>query len=109
MATTAALSGKQYTITAGDHSATIVEVGAGLQRYSVAGTDVTVSYADDELPPKGCGTTLVPWPNRLRGGKYTFEGTAQQLALTDTDSGNAIHGPGALGALGQGAAYHRPG
>jgi aldose 1-epimerase len=89
-----ALSGKQYTITAGDHSATIVEVGAGLQRYSVAGVDVTVSYPDDELPPKGCGTSLVPWPNRIRGGKYTFEGTAQQLALTDTDSGNAIHGLG---------------
>ncbi|MCW2595778.1 MAG: Aldose 1-epimerase [Jatrophihabitans sp.] len=89
-----ALSGKQYTITAGDHAATIVEVGAGLQRYAVGGVDVTCSYGDDIVAPRCCGTTLVPWPNRIRGGRYTFEGTAQQLALTEPAAGNAIHGLG---------------
>lgn len=88
------LSGKQFTITSGAHSATVVEVGAGLQRYTVGGVDITGTYGDDELPPKCCGTTLVPWPNRIRGGRYTFDGIAQQLALTEPDAGNAIHGLG---------------
>jgi aldose 1-epimerase len=89
-----ALSGRQYPIAAGDHEATIVEVGAGLQRYAVGGVDVTCTYGDDVLPPKCCGTTLVPWPNRIRGGRYTFDGAAQQLALTEPAAGNAIHGLG---------------
>jgi aldose 1-epimerase len=88
------LSGRHYQITAGDHEATIVEVGAGLQRYAAGGVDVTCSYGDDVLPPKCCGTTLVPWPNRIREGRYTFDGAAQQLALTEPAAGNAIHGLG---------------
>jgi aldose 1-epimerase len=88
------LTGQQYVIEAGEHRATIVEVGAGLQRYTYRGVDVTCAYGEDVLPPKGCGITLVPWPNRIRGGKYTFEGTEYQLALSEPAAGNAIHGLG---------------
>ena len=86
--------GRKFVIEAGRHRATVVEVGAGLQQYTFGGADVTGSYADDELPPKGCGITLVPWPNRIKDGKYTFEGTSYQLALTEPASRNAIHGLG---------------
>jgi len=89
-----ALTGQQFTIAAGEHEATVVEVGAGLRRYTRAGVDVTCSYSKDVLPPKCCGVVLVPWPNRLRGGRYTFDGAAQQLALTEPAAGNAIHGLG---------------
>jgi aldose 1-epimerase len=88
------LSGRQYVIEAGEHRAVIVEVGAGLQHYTVGDTDITCSYGDDMLPPKCCGTTLVPWPNRIRDGRYTFEGAQQQLALTEPTASNAIHGLG---------------
>jgi aldose 1-epimerase len=88
------LSGRKYVLEAGRHSATVVEVGAGLQRYAVDDEDVTGSYPDDELPPKGCGITLVPWPNRIRCGKYTFGGKEYQLALTEPAARNAIHGLG---------------
>jgi aldose 1-epimerase len=88
------LSGQQYVIAAGGHRATIVEVGAGLQNYTFDGVEVTGSYGEDELPPKGCGITLVPWPNRIRDGKYTFEGATYQLALTEPTARNAIHGLG---------------
>jgi aldose 1-epimerase len=87
-------SGRQYVIEAGEHRATVVEVGAGLQRYTAGAADVTCGYGEDVLPPKGCGSTLVPWPNRIRDGRYTFEGTTQQLALTEPAAGNAIHGLG---------------
>jgi aldose 1-epimerase len=86
------LTGTQFEIKAGRHSATVVEVGAGLRRYSHDGVDVTARYDPWSLPPKGCGATLVPWPNRLRGGRYTFEDTIYQVPLTEPDLGNANHG-----------------
>jgi aldose 1-epimerase len=89
-----ALTGRQFTIAAGEHEATVVEVGAGLRRYAHRGVDVTACYGEDVLPPKGCGGVLVPWPNRLRAGRYTFDGSPQQLALTEPAAGNAIHGLG---------------
>src|SRR4051812_34933558 len=89
-----AMTGRQFTIAAGEHEATIVEVGAGLRRYAVGGTDVTCTYPDGVLPPKCCGVTLVPWPNRIRNGRYTFDGVVQQLALTEPATRNAIHGLG---------------
>ena len=89
-----ALTGRQFTIAAGDHEATVVEVGAGLRRYAHRGVDVTFTYGDGDLPPKGCGAVLVPWPNRLRGGRYSFDGKAYQLPLSEPPTGNAIHGLG---------------
>ena len=88
------LSGRQFPISAGGHEATIAEVGAGLRRYTVDGNDVTCRYAADEMSPKCCGATLVPWTNRIRGGAYSFDGTTYQLALTEPANGNAIHGFG---------------
>jgi aldose 1-epimerase len=88
------LSGQQYVIEAGDHRATVVEVGGALQRYTHRGADVTCTYGEDVLPPKACGIVLVPWPNRIREGKYAFDGTSYQLALTEPAARNAIHGLG---------------
>jgi aldose 1-epimerase len=89
-----ALTGTQFELSAGEFAATIVEVGAGLRRFTFRGIDVTVPYGEDELPPKGSGDVLVPWPNRLRGGHYNFGGQSFQLALTEPAKNNAIHGLG---------------
>jgi aldose 1-epimerase len=89
-----ALTGRQFTIRAGAHEVTVVEVGAGLRRYARGGRDVTFTYADSDLPPKASGAVLVPWPNRVRRGKYTFDGEPQQLPLSDPGTGNASHGLG---------------
>ncbi len=72
----------------------MVEVGAGLRHYAFGGSDVTFAYGEDELPPRCCGAVLVPWPNRLRAGKYSFDGVDYQLPLTEPLAGNAIHGLG---------------
>ncbi len=37
---------------------------------------------------------LLPFPNRLRDGKYSFEGNAYQFQINNTSTGNAIHGYG---------------
>jgi aldose 1-epimerase len=89
-----ALTGTQFTINAGDHQATVVEVGAGLRRYVHRGADVIASYGESDLPPRGAGAVLVPWPNRLRSGRYAFLGRQHQLPINEVVTGNAIHGLG---------------
>jgi aldose 1-epimerase len=85
-------SGEQWTIKSGDHEAVVVEVGGGLRAYRVAGVDVVDGYSEDELPPGGAGQVLAPWPNRIRDGRYVFEGASHQLALTEPSRHNALHG-----------------
>lgn len=89
-----ALSGQQYVIRAGEHEATIAEVGAALRRYTFGSADVVAPFGEDEVQPRSAGGVLVPWPNRLRRGRYTFEGESEQVAITEPDKGNALHGLG---------------
>ena len=85
-------SGAQFEITDGDQRATIVEVGAGLREYEVAGRPVVDPYPVDAMCDGGHGAPLIPWPNRLADGRYRFDGADHQLALTEPTKGNAIHG-----------------
>lgn len=86
------LTGTQYEIEAGDYRATVTELGAGLRELEHAGTPLVTSYQADDLPPHGAGELLSPWPNRIDGGRYTFNGSKYQLALSEPALGNAIHG-----------------
>jgi aldose 1-epimerase len=85
-------TGAQYPIRLGEHAAVAVEVGGGLRTYEVAGQPVVDGYGEDELPPAGAGQVLAPWPNRLRDGRYTWDGETHQLALSEVPNHNAIHG-----------------
>lgn len=86
------LTGRQFPIAAGDLHAVAVEVGGGLRAFSDGDVPVTCSYPDGVLPPKAVGAVLAPWPNRIRDGRYTFEGEGHQLPLTDPSTSTAIHG-----------------
>jgi len=86
------LTGLQYEIEAGPYRATVTELGAGLRELSFRGQPVIAGYEPDELPPAGSGQLLAPWPNRIDGGHYVFDGTDEYLALTEPARGNAIHG-----------------
>ena len=85
-------SGEQVELTHGVHRAVVVEVGAGLREYTVDGGPVVDGYPAAEMCSGGRGQTLIPWPNRIAGGAYEFDGEAQQLPLTEPSAGNAIHG-----------------
>ncbi len=80
-------SGEQYEIAHGERRAVIVEVGGGIREYRTLD-----GYALDEQCKSGRGMVLVPWPNRIEGGSYEWEGETLQLALTEPSSGSAIHG-----------------
>ncbi|MFS8477447.1 MAG: aldose 1-epimerase family protein [Micromonosporaceae bacterium] len=85
-------SGTQWHIAAAGHRAVVVELGGGLRRYDVAGVSVVDGYTEDELCPGAAGQVLAPWPNRIRDGRYRFNGVAYQLPLTEPTRHNAIHG-----------------
>jgi aldose 1-epimerase len=85
-------TGEQFDIAAGDVTATVTEVGAGLRAFAAAGRPYVETFPVDRRPPRGAGTVLVPWPNRTAGGRWTWNGAVQQLALSEPAAGNAIHG-----------------
>lgn len=85
-------SGTQHRISSGEQRATITEVGAMLREYTTGGRDVVVPFREDEHAPVFNGAVLVPWPNRLRDGLYTVDGTEQQLPISEPGRGTALHG-----------------
>lgn len=85
-------SGEQHEIRSGPQHAIVTEVGATLRHYSVAGVDVVDGFDADTFAPSGRGQVLAPWPNRLDGGHYRFEGRDGQAALDEPALQNAIHG-----------------
>lgn len=70
----------------------MVEVGGGLRTYAFGGRDVLAGYPPDARCSAGRGQMLMPWPNRIRDGRYTFAGHDHQLPLSEPDRGNAAHG-----------------
>jgi aldose 1-epimerase len=85
-------SGRQVVLEHGDARAVVVEVGGGLRSYAVGGRELLDGYAEDERCTSARGQVLAPWPNRLRGGRYGFGGVDHQVALTEPETGGAIHG-----------------
>lgn len=85
-------SGDQHRIEADGQEAAVVEVGGGLRTYTVDGVDVLEGYGVDEMAAGGRGQNLLPWPNRIADGRYTFAGEDLQLALTEPGRHNASHG-----------------
>lgn len=72
-------SGEQFIITAGAHRATIVEVGGGVREYAVGDRQVLDPYPIDAMCDGAHGTPLIPWPNRVADGRYTFDGVGYQV------------------------------
>lgn len=85
-------SGRQVEITSGDQRAVAVEVGGGLRSYDQAGVPVVDGYAEDAMVTAARGQPLLPWPNRLHGGSYTWDGESHPVPMDEPEKGNALHG-----------------
>ncbi|MEO6142856.1 MAG: aldose 1-epimerase family protein [Dermatophilaceae bacterium] len=89
---TASPTGKQHQIGLGHQRAVVVQVGGGLRSYDVAGRAVLEGFPAEAPPDGGRGQLLLPWPNRIRDGRYRWAEAEHQLALSEVDKHNAIHG-----------------
>lgn len=85
-------SGEQFEIGHENLRATIVQVGGGLRTLTAGDLEVLDGYPAEEMDHDARGQLLIPWPNRLSGGQYTFEGKKEQLPINETAYDNAIHG-----------------
>lgn len=85
-------SGEQFEISYGEQHAVVVAVGGGLRSYRVADRPVLDGYPVEAMCDGARGQTLVPWPNRIKDGRWTWRGEQRQLALTEPEQHNAIHG-----------------
>lgn len=86
------VTGVRTDLVRGRFTATVGQVGAVLRGFTADGVALTESWSDDRPTPMGCGIVLVPWPNRVRQGRWELDGRVQQLDLTDPGHGGAIHG-----------------
>jgi len=85
-------SGEQIEIAHGDQRAVVVEVGGGLRTYTAGGRAILDGYGETELCVGGRGQPLIPWPNRIRDGRYDWDGRSLQLDISEPERGNAMHG-----------------
>ena len=85
-------SGDQIVLAAGDLTLTLVTWGGGMRELTCGGWAVLDGYGIDEPAPGAAGQPLIPWPNRLAGGRYEFRGRKHQVPLTEPEKHNALHG-----------------
>jgi len=80
----------RWTITGGGYRAEVLEAGGGLGGLWYDDDPVVAATA----PPVagGHGQLLVPWPNRIRDGRYSFAGEEHQLPVSEPEFHNASHG-----------------
>ncbi len=85
-------AGHALALEHGPYRAEVVGVGAGLRSLRHHGIDLIDGSGTDELRPQYRGWVLQPWPNRVGDGRYDHAGISHQLALTEPERGNALHG-----------------
>src|SRR3954452_6749956 len=85
-------SGEPFELHSGHNHAAVAAVGGGLRTYPVGGADLLDGYAAGAMADGARGQTLAPWPNRVRDGKWSWQGQDLQLHLTEPAAHNAIHG-----------------
>ena len=85
-------TGASWRLVRGEQSAEVVQLGGALRDYVVDGRPLLDGFSTGSTITGGRGQLLVPWPNRVGGGRYDFGGRTLQLPLTEVENGNAIHG-----------------
>jgi aldose 1-epimerase len=92
MSAVTAPTGQQFEISAAGYRAVITEVGATLRELQIDGKDIVAGFGQQARVEGGRGQQLMPWPNRIRDGRYSFGGQNYQLPVNETERGTALHG-----------------
>ena len=85
-------SGEQHSISAAGYTAVVTESGATLRTLEHQGRPLLAGFPEDRQASSGRGQLLLPWPNRIADGRYSFEGRDLQLPLSEVSRGHASHG-----------------
>ena len=82
----------EVEVTAGDARLAVDVRGGTLRRLRVGDWDVLDGYAPGAVAPGWRGAVLVPWPNRIRHGRWSWAGEHLQLDVKSPAEPHAIHG-----------------
>ena len=85
-------SGDQFEIAGDGYRAVITECGGALRLLEHEGVPLLDGYDEHRMAFGGRGQLLVPWPNRIRDGAYSFAGRDLQLPVTEPALHNSSHG-----------------
>jgi aldose 1-epimerase len=85
-------TGAQFELRRGRQRLVVTEIGAGVRSWTVGGRELLASFDEGEYDAAFAGRVLVPWPNRVRDGRYTFDGVEHRLELSEPERGSALHG-----------------
>lgn len=89
------LNGALINLEAGDYHAVIAAVGATLASLRHRDRDLVVPFdAQQQIGKAAQGRVLVPWPNRIADGGYSWEGERFDLPVNEPNTGAALHGHG---------------
>jgi aldose 1-epimerase len=82
----------EVVLSAGDARLAVDLRGGGMRRLVVGDWDVLDGYPAGAVNQGWSGAVLVPWPNRVRDGRWSWRGRDLQLDLRSPAEPNAIHG-----------------
>ncbi|MFI0407090.1 aldose 1-epimerase family protein [Actinomadura sp. 3N508] len=86
------ITGEQYALSAGPYQAVVTEAGAALRELTHEGRPLILSHGAGEPAPAAYGQLLIPWPNRVDRGRYSYGGATHQLDVSEPERDCAIHG-----------------
>lgn len=89
-----AVNGSVTRLRAGHYEATVAAVGATLLSLTHRGRHLVEPVDPGELGRGYEGRSLVPWPNRVSGGRYTVGEKTYLLPVNEAQTGAALHGLG---------------
>ena len=78
-------------LTGENATAKVSPVGASLTHLSIDGIEVVAQVTKQTSAKNFAGVTLAPWPNRLAGGSWQYNGQNLTAPINDS-AGNANHG-----------------
>jgi aldose 1-epimerase len=66
--------------------------GGGMRRLTVGDWEILHGYPAGAVVGGWPGAVLLPWPNRIRHGRWSWEGRDLQLEVVSPEAPHAIHG-----------------
>ena len=84
--------GAEHALERGRQRLVVSEAGGGARSWTVDGSELLASFASGTRDAAFAGKPLMPWPNRLRDGRYVFEGAEHRVAITEPETSTALHG-----------------
>lgn len=85
-------TGWQFVLEGDGQRAVVTEVGAGLRSWRIGEHELLDSFGVGSAGEDYRGKVLMPWPNRIRDGRYAFGGGEHRTPLTEPERGAALHG-----------------